>query len=174
MANALYVLAGLLDADIDWMAGVGTLRRLDAGTRLIEAGFRPAELYFVLGGTLDVRLGDGKSVAMLGSGDLVGEMSFVEQRAPGASVVAATAAELLAVPAERILAQLEEDQGFGLRFYRALAALLSERLRATTAGTAPALDEAGVAQVEQAGAKFERLARLTREPEPPNLIITQA
>jgi hypothetical protein len=51
-----------------------------------------------------------------------------------------------------------------MRFYRAIAGFLSERLRATTGGPAE-LDEGLLTNVQQAGERFIRLVNLARAPE---------
>jgi len=133
MQNVRYITAGLSDADMLWLLSVGKLRSLKAGERLVAAGKMPAELFFVTHGTLGVVLDDGRRVAELRHGDVVGEMSFVEQNAPGASVLAEEQSEVLAIPRKLILSRFEEEPLFAARFYRALAVFLSERLRDTTA-----------------------------------------
>lgn len=161
MRKALYILAGLDDRDIIWMAATGEVQPIAAGAVLIEAGRPVTQLYFVLEGSLDVLVGD-RRVATLGTGDVVGEMSFVEKRAPSASVVGGAAGELLAIPSDRILARIEADPAFGMRFYRALATFLSDRLRATTGGASQELDAGVLENVQQAGERFLRLVQLTQ------------
>lgn len=141
MQNVRYIAAGLSDADMLWLLSVGKLRTLSAGERLVTAGKMPSELYFVTDGRLDVVLPDGRLVAHLQHGDVVGEMSFVEQNPPGASVVANDRVEVLAIPRKLILARFEEEPLFASRFYRALAVFLSERLRDTTRAVRVANEE---------------------------------
>ncbi|MBZ5604300.1 MAG: cyclic nucleotide-binding domain-containing protein [Acidobacteriia bacterium] len=55
---------------------------------LIREG-QPIEwLYILLDGRLVVSLGSGQQVAVLDSGEIVGEISFVDSRPPNASVTA--------------------------------------------------------------------------------------
>jgi len=70
-------------------------------------------------------------IAELSSGEVVGEMSFVDTRPPSATVTAATAALLRAIPWGPLQSMLQQDSRFAARFYRALAILLSSRLRTT-------------------------------------------
>ena len=159
MANIPYFVAGLSDADMVWLLSVGRLRMVHPGQRLIEAGRAVEQLYFVIDGALAVVGPDGVAVATLGAGDVVGEMSFVEQRAPSASVRVEARTALLAVPRSTILERFEEEPRFAARFYRALATFLSTRLRVTTARSASAdgVDEEA-REAERVGAS--RLARL--------------
>ncbi|KQX22731.1 MULTISPECIES: Crp/Fnr family transcriptional regulator [unclassified Sphingomonas] len=133
MQNARYIAAGLSDADMLWLLSVGKLRGLRPGDRLVAPGKPVNDLFFVIGGLLEVRLDDGTRVAELHQGDVVGEMSFVERHSPLVSVVAAEPTEMLAIPRKLILDRFEQEPVFAARFYRALAVFLSERLRETTA-----------------------------------------
>ena len=153
MQNVRYIAAGLSDADMLWLLSVGKLKKLAVGERLVTAGKLPAELFFITDGKLDVLLEDGRLVAQLQQGDVVGEMSFVEQNPPGASVLASGPAEVLAIPRKLIVAHFEEEPLFAARFYRALAVFLSERLRDTTRAVRLANEE------ELSRQKADRAAR---------------
>lgn len=74
--------------------------RLMPGDTLIEAGARNATLYIVLSGQLRVYAG-GRELpanAVLGVGDCVGELSFIDGERSSALVLAAEPADLLAIP----------------------------------------------------------------------------
>lgn len=133
MQNARYIAAGLSDADMLWLLSMGKLRPLRKGDILVASGKPVSDLFFVIGGLLEVRLDDGTKVAELHQGDVVGEMSFVERHSPLVSVVAVEPTEMLAIPRKLILARFDQEPVFAARFYRALAVFLSERLRETTA-----------------------------------------
>lgn len=165
MRNTLYILADLTDRDLIWLHSAGTLHTLAPGERLIEADREVNDLFFVLDGHLAVSARDGRRVATLTVGDVVGEMSFVERRPPSATVTAATTARLLAVPRHAILDRFSQDIAFSSRFYRALAVFLSDRLRAATGGNTNEeangeIDEGILDTVHVAGDRFLRLVRL--------------
>jgi len=141
MQNARYIAAGLSDSDMLWLLSVGKLRRLNIGERLVTAGKAIPDLFFVTNGLLGVMLGDGSRVAQLHTGDVVGEMSFVERHSPLVSVIAEESTEVLAIPRKLILDRFEQEPVFAARFYRALAVFLSERLRDTTAAVKAAAEE---------------------------------
>ena len=159
MQNARYIAAGLSDSDMLWLLSVGKLRRLAPGERLVAAGKPVDDLFFVTSGLLGVVLEDGKRVAQLHTGDVVGEMSFVERHSPLVSVVAEEATEMLCIPRKLILQRFEQEPVFAARFYRALAIFLSERLRETTAAVKAASEEehSQVKADKAARARFSRL-----------------
>jgi CRP-like cAMP-binding protein len=129
---SVYLAAGLSDADMIWLLSLGRLRRVGAGQRLIVAGRPIDELFFVLSGTFDVVREDGARVAMIGEGEVAGEMSFVGEEMPSCSVVATGSCEVLGVARSAIVEHLDRAPDVGMRFYRALAVFLADRLRETT------------------------------------------
>lgn len=133
MKKVLFILGELSDDDIDWMIGISAQERVPAGTILIQEGQLIDALYIVIDGTLTVSvaaLGD-REVAQLSSGEVVGEMSFVDERPPSATVAAAVDSLVMSIPREELVTKLQQDVGFASRFYRALAIFLSDRLRGT-------------------------------------------
>lgn len=83
----------------------------------------------------------------LRSGEIVGEMSFVDSRPPSASVISLERSVVLAIPPRHTRGEAADDVAFAARFYRSLAVFLSDRLRTTSGrlgygGTAPEQPEA--------------------------------
>ncbi len=133
MQKVLFILGELSDRDIDWLIDVGDRNDIPAGTTLIHEGQPVDTLYIMLEGTLVVSIAalGGQEIARLSSGEVVGEMSFVEARPPSATVKTLEQSLVLAIPRSTLAAKLQDDVGFAARFYRALAILLSSRLRGT-------------------------------------------
>ena len=123
----------LPDEVADWMVSHAGERRFAEGDVLIREGEVPAAIFMLLEGVLDANSADGRRLARLGPGSLVGEMSFADKAPASASVVAAEEARTLALPRDALAAQLAADPAFAAGFYRALAATISGRLRAANA-----------------------------------------
>ena len=132
MRKVLYVMGILDDADVEWLASTGRRMTITKGHVLIREGEPVDALFIVLDGGLDVVAG-GKPVATLLSGEIVGEISFVDARPPSATVSASRSSTVLVVPRDKLNARLSSDPWFASRFYRALATFLADRLRMTTA-----------------------------------------
>jgi CRP/FNR family transcriptional regulator, cyclic AMP receptor protein len=133
MKKVLFILGELSDDDIDWLIKTGSRQEVPAGTVLIHEGQAVDTLYILLDGALVVSISalEGKQIARLSSGDVVGEMSFVDARPPSATVQTLEQSLVLAIPRPALAEKLQQDVGFASRFYRALAILLSSRLRGT-------------------------------------------
>jgi CRP/FNR family cyclic AMP-dependent transcriptional regulator len=131
MRKALYLLGILDDSDIEWLSKSGDSRLLEGGSTIIVQGKPVDSLFIVLSGELQV-YSKGLEIARLQSGEIVGEISFVDSRPPLASVKALVTSNVFAINAELLRAKLAKDSSFASRFYRAVAIFLADRLRLTT------------------------------------------
>ena len=133
MRKALFILGSLSDLDVDWLIENGSKEKISANQVLIGQGEAVSSLYFITQGEFAVtnpKQGN-KEIARLKSGEVVGEMSFIDSSPPSASVVAKQDSTVLAIPREDLADHLKDDTGFASRFYYALAVFLSDRLRKT-------------------------------------------
>ncbi|MGB5963785.1 MAG: cyclic nucleotide-binding domain-containing protein [Coleofasciculaceae cyanobacterium] len=133
MKKVFFLLGELDDDDIDWMISTGRREEIVAGTVLIQEGEAIDTLHILLEGTLAVSVAalEGKTIARLTSGAVVGEMSFADARPPSATVQAVENSLVLSIPRHQLVEKLKKDEGFASRFYRAIAIFLSTRLRGT-------------------------------------------
>jgi CRP-like cAMP-binding protein len=175
MRKVLFLLGQLTDADVEWLGGVGTRRRVPRGEVLIRQGTRIDTVYLVLDGVLAITTGRGVRLAQAVSGDILGEMSLVDAGLTAASAVVEEDALVLAVPRECLVDKLRQDVAFSARFHRALALFLADRMRNAIArmgygDDAPGVEDAAAQagaelddgvldNVHLAGARFERMLR---------------
>ncbi|MBO9998260.1 MAG: cyclic nucleotide-binding domain-containing protein [Cyanobacteria bacterium SID2] len=133
MKKAFLILGELNNEDLDWIARQGRKRNLQAGDTLIYEGQQINALYFVLSGAFSVVLlpPADRELARIASGEVIGEISFVDNRLPIATVKAIETSIVLEIPRYRIETKLLQDLGFASRFYRGLSLCLSDRMRAT-------------------------------------------
>lgn len=174
MRKVLFILGQLTDADVEWLAHIGTRRRVAAGTEIIHFGTSIDTMYIVLDGTLRIVTDRGILLDQAASGDILGEISLVDSSPTSASVIVDQDATVLAIPKQLLVEKLKLDIGFAARFYRALALFLADRLRnsirRTTDGkldpnrladtSAGELDADVLDNLQLAGARFERMLRM--------------
>ncbi len=129
MAKAPIILGELKDRDLVFLSRIGRFHNFVGGQMLIRAGEPIYSLYFVTDGTFAVIGADGKAIASVSEGEVVGEMSFFERQPPNVSVKANGSARVMEVARAPIIAKLDDDAAFAARFYRALGMSLSYRLR---------------------------------------------
>jgi len=176
MRKVLFILAQLSDEDVDWLCANGQTLSVVPDTIVIEAGQRLDTMYVVLDGELLVSTPQGRRLASLSSGEIVGEMSMVDANPTAATVSVLSKAELLAIPHECIRRKLAEDVGFASRFYKALTSFLVERMRNTISQFAYDPNNANAAEqkevdeldtenrenIQMAEGRLERLLKSTR------------
>ncbi len=133
MRKALFIFGLFSDADVDWLAAAGRAESHPPGSVLIREGQSPDSLFFVLDGNLAVTTAASRDrvLALLGPGEIVGEMSYVDARPANATVSASEPARVLRIPREVVTAKLANDRDFATHFYRAVAVFLAHRLRST-------------------------------------------
>lgn len=168
MKNVLFILGQLTDLDADWLAGAGTKMRIATGSTVIDEG-RPIDaISILLEGELVVTLErERRELGRMGPGEIVGEMSFIDARPPSATVKASTECEVLSISRSALNKRLRDDEGFAARFYRAMAMMLSDRLRTANARKSPGapagdedeLDGNVLDAVSLAGDRFGRILK---------------
>ena len=176
MRKALHLMGNLDDVDIEWMADHGVKQFIASGTVLIQEGEAINSLYVVLDGRLSVRTAamDGGEIATLFSGEIVGEISFVDSHLPSASVIAVQDSQVLCVSRQVLADKLSADQAFAARFYRALAVFLADRLRVTVGrlgygskqqdADPDQLDDSSMEEISLAALRFDDLLRRMAKP----------
>jgi CRP/FNR family transcriptional regulator, cyclic AMP receptor protein len=172
MRKVLYIFGLLNDADVQWMAQTGIRRRLNDGDVIIREGESADSLIFLLEGELLVTTRRLGNIARMGVGEVVGEMSLVDSEPPSATITASGNGLALFLDKTRLMQKLGSDEGFGSRFYQALAVFLADRLRDArrSSGNPAVADEnailddeldAGILdRLSDAGEKFSRFSIL--------------
>jgi CRP/FNR family cyclic AMP-dependent transcriptional regulator len=165
MKRVLFLLGHLNDLDIEWMINNGSKAELETGDRLIRKGETIESLYIVLSGQLSITDGSSdKSIALIGAGEIVGEMSFLESRPPSVSVIATQATTVYCISRELMNSRLANNLEFKANFYYAISLFLSNRLRKTTSQLGygdqeelDMIDENVLDGVSQAGSRFGQI-----------------
>lgn len=168
MRKVLYILSKLSDEDVDWIATTGRRVQHASGDVLIRQGEPIDSLMFVLDGNVSVQIEGVGQVASLGSGEILGEMSLVDEAPPSATVVVNEPTNVLHIDRSNLNAKIESDTAFASRLFRAIAMFLSIRMRSTvqrlgygkaTVSTDDELDMALLDTVTVAGGRFDRMVK---------------
>lgn len=108
--------------------GLGTERALAPGTTIISEGATDTVLYVVEEGLLGVRHGNSPDLKVIPSGDVAGEMSFLDERPRRADVYAKTPAKVIALERKKLFGVLVNDPVLLGKLLGALAERMSSRL----------------------------------------------
>jgi CRP/FNR family cyclic AMP-dependent transcriptional regulator len=118
------------DEDAAWLYANGERREAAAGEEVITEGVTPEHIFVVLEGEFVVSshsLSDPE-IHRAGPGELLGEMSYINQEPPGGSVHAATDGVLLCVLRAGIDAKIAADPAFGSRFRKVISDFAVNRI----------------------------------------------
>jgi CRP-like cAMP-binding protein len=170
MRKVLYILSRLTDEDVDWIASAGERRHHEPGDVLIRQGGPIDSLMILLDGKARVEVDGVGEVAQLGSGEILGEMSLVDESPPSASVIILESSHVLHLDRGRLAAKLDADPTFAARLYRAIAMFLSVRMRSTVQRLGYGGKDAKIANDDEidislldtvhiAGSRFDRMIK---------------
>jgi CRP-like cAMP-binding protein len=128
MKKVFYFMGQLNDDDLQWILKNGKKERIEKNDVLIEQYEPVDKLFIVLDGKFNIIFNFAK-IAELSSGEIIGEMSFVDSNPPIASVVAVQKSHVVSIKKDLINKKIKEDTGFASRFFYALSLFLVDRLR---------------------------------------------
>jgi extracellular factor (EF) 3-hydroxypalmitic acid methyl ester biosynthesis protein len=168
MHTALELMNTLAPEDAHWLLDIGVEQVTPKGKSVLREGAHPDSLFIMLDGLVAVHYADRPDlpIAKLGPGELIGEVSLVEDIPASATVTALEESRVLRIPRGAVATRLAADRDFEARLYHSFARVLSRRLRergasaATDKGASPADQARG--RVELA---LERLKQLFFEAE---------
>lgn len=101
-----------------------------AGEKIVEEGKYCASLFIVKEGCVRVKKGEALDV-LLGEGNPVGELSFIDKELPSATVIAEQNSTLIRIPSEAFEYLIKEDKGIASALYKSFALTLCRKLRDT-------------------------------------------
>jgi CRP/FNR family cyclic AMP-dependent transcriptional regulator len=114
----------------DWVLMTDKAKQVTfkSGEKLLQEGKQTRVLYLLSAGKANI-LVSGTRIAQIGSGEICGEMAFLENSVPSATVIAKDEIKAYAIEWEVLYDLFELFPHLASRFYRSLALNLSRRLR---------------------------------------------
>ncbi|KJU82590.1 cyclic nucleotide-binding protein [Candidatus Magnetobacterium bavaricum] len=131
MTKLTTLLEELSDDDIQWLLATGVEERVESGTVVISEGEYIGSIYMVLEGTLGVYISvtAPRLLNTVGAGEILGEMSYLEDKPTAATVIALENVVLLNISRESLDNKMYDEPDFGRRFYKGIGIFMSRRLR---------------------------------------------
>lgn len=129
MRSSLIMFDELNDGDVSELTKICTKRHLAPRQVMVECGQVGQGVSVILLGQCGVETSDGTALGTLQSGDIVGEVSFVDQRTTVARVVALSQVAIAVIQESDLRELVRKDTGFAARFYLGVARTLAYRLR---------------------------------------------
>ena len=138
--NKCPLLAELNQIEISALKAIAHRTVLEAGTWAFHEGEPGDSLVIVFTGTLRItkkaQPGEEEELALLGSGDYLGEMALFGQKARAASGQALERTEVAIVPYDTLLALLDANPPTAAKFYKAMCAGMAKRLHGVNGNVA--------------------------------------
>jgi extracellular factor (EF) 3-hydroxypalmitic acid methyl ester biosynthesis protein len=145
MFSALDCLNDLATNSREWLLSQLHERQVIADELIVSEGQPSPDLYIVFSGLLSVFVtgnsGERREIATMGAGELFGDIAWLEQSYPSASVRALESSVIGRVDGTILTAKVNADPVFGLQFYRALGLQSAVRVRRLTAFAAQQVSE---------------------------------
>jgi CRP-like cAMP-binding protein len=129
MRSSLIMFDELNDNDVAVLIENCEKLQFKAHDLLIDHGQKSSGIFVLLQGQCRVETTDGQLLGTLQSGDIVGEVSFVDQRNTVARVIALGDLSAAVIQEDLLRAWIKRDPAFGARFYLGVARTLAYRLR---------------------------------------------
>ena len=141
------LLEQLNNQDLQWIKNNGQRQQVRAGESLIQQQEKIDRLYLIIQGEFVATISKNsgilgqafaaleddsdleQEIARLSSGEIIGEMSFLDISPAATTFTAVQDSTVLAIPSQQLRSQISQDLGFASRFYRAIALLLSDRFQ---------------------------------------------
>lgn len=127
--QAFFFLSCYSEEDMNWITENGFQRYIDKGEPLIIENKANEHLHILLEGSLQVSSKNVGHIAKLDRGQVVGEISFVDNRLPLATVKSQTSCTVFSLERNKIHQKIKKDPRFGCNFYRSMGLFLAHRLR---------------------------------------------
>ncbi|SVE14424.1 uncharacterized protein METZ01_LOCUS467278, partial [marine metagenome] len=133
MRKILYIFGQLSDLDVEWIKNNAIKERVGTGTSIITENESLNKLIIIIRGKFSVTsIQTGKKeIALLKSGEVLGEMSFIENLPPSATVTSKEDGIIIAIDKDKLNEKLAIDNEFAAHFYKAIGIFLASRLRST-------------------------------------------
>ncbi|KJU82775.1 cyclic nucleotide-binding protein [Candidatus Magnetobacterium bavaricum] len=131
MTKLTTLLEELSDDDIQWLLASGVEERVEPGAVVINEGEYIGSIYMVLEGTLGIYISASgtRLLNTVSAGEILGEMSYLEDKPTAATVIALENVVLLNISRDSLDNKMYDEPDFGRRFYKGIGISISRRLR---------------------------------------------
>ncbi|MFW5697086.1 MAG: cyclic nucleotide-binding domain-containing protein [Fimbriimonadaceae bacterium] len=124
-----YLFKGLSDKQVDKLVDLTYEEDYHEGEVLLHEDGKDHKLMLVLKGKVLVKTASGRTLAMLESGAVLGEVSLLDADPRSASVIAKTKVEVAMIPLNELNKMMEKDAAARAAIMQNLAVVLARRLR---------------------------------------------
>lgn len=124
-----YLFRGLSDSQREAIINIAREEVFDGGQTMVRQFDRNSDLMIVLNGGALIKTFSDETVAEVGPGSVVGEVSLVDDQPRSATVVAVGATSAAVIPSSELSKLLNADAGMKAQLFENIGKVLCQRLR---------------------------------------------
>ena len=163
--KSMHLCRALSSAEVEAIAAIAETRDIPAGREIFREGDAGDGLFLVVSGEIDIvkqAPGGSRSLAHLGAGAILGEISLLTSEARSATGRALVDTRVLHLPMQGFRQLLAESSTAALKMVAAIAEVLSRRLATMNVKVIELAGKLDAGAQAQPGAKEKELADLHR------------
>lgn len=142
-----YLFRGLAKEQIDRIADIVEQRRFDGGETIVRQFDRDTDMMIVVTGGAKIKSFSGESLAEVGPGSVIGEVSLIDDQPRSATVVAVGTTILAVIPGKKLAELVNEDVSLKAQLVLNISKVLCQRLRTANVQLDAALAKESAAQL---------------------------
>lgn len=142
-----YLFRGLTKEQIERIAGIVEQRKLDGGDVMVRQFDRDTDMMIIVSGGARIKSFSGESLAEVGPGSVIGEVSLVDDQPRSATVVAVGTTVVAVIPGKRLAELVNEDVSLKAQLVLNIGKVLCQRLRTANVQLDAALAKESAAQL---------------------------
>ena len=124
-----YLFRGLSSTHIDEILAITTIQTFEGGDTIVRQFDRNTDLMIMLKGLAYIKTFGGDTIAEVGPGTVLGEVSLIDEEPRSATVVSSGASEMAVIQSESLKNLMKHDLGMRCVMMENLARLICQRLR---------------------------------------------
>ena len=142
-----YLFRGLSTEQIDRIADTVEQRRHDGGETIVRQFDRDTDMMIVVSGGAKIKSFSGDTLAEVGPGSVIGEVSLIDDQPRSATVVAVGTTLVAVIPGKKLADLVNEDLALKAQLVLNISKVLCQRLRTANVQLDAALAKESAAQL---------------------------
>jgi len=142
-----YLFRGLSKEQIERVAEIVEQRKLDGGEIMVRQFDRDTDLMIIVTGGAKIKSFSGETLAEVGPGSVIGEVSLVDDQPRSATVVAVGTTVVAVIPGKKLGDLVNEDVALKAQLVLNIGKVLCQRLRTANVQLDAALAKESSAQL---------------------------